>query len=266
MLREQPVIALLIDVGNSRVRVAGWRKSDGVMGSAAGDRRHFPQEVAPLVPIGSWSTTRIFDDGGKTFRSDLKRHLERGKKIPVILCSVVPSVTEMFKELSPEVVVVDHTCELPFEMALEEPAQVGADRLCNMAAAAQANLASAIVVDAGTATTVDVLKDGVFVGGLIAPGMAVAAASLSQATAKLPAIPFAEGELAAGPSTTVAMARGAFHAGLGGIETLIRGMEEQFGMLPVVVTGGLGHFLDNSTRHHDPDWTFRGAAYLAQIT
>ena len=134
---------------------------------------------------------------------------------------------------------------------------MGADRLCNVAAAAAAGLGSALIVDAGTATTFDLLLDGVFVGGLIAPGMAFAARCLGERAARLAPVPFAAAPLAAGRSTAEAMAAGGWHAGMGGVRHIVAGLLARHGRLPVIVTGGLGAHLADLGPHRpglDPAW------------
>jgi type III pantothenate kinase len=186
------------------------------------------------------------------------------------MVSVVPRVDELLSALLAsmdlELCRADHTSPLPFRHRLREPAATGADRLCNVAAAVAAGLDSALVVDAGTATTCDVLVGGVFVGGLIAPGMAFSLEQIGRQAARLRPLPFAEAPLVAGPDTASALAAGAFHAGVGGVEALISGLQQAHGTLPLVVTGGLARFLARPGRHLDNQWTLRGAACLAGLS
>ncbi|MBK6733315.1 MAG: type III pantothenate kinase [bacterium] len=76
-------------------------------------------------------------------------------------------------------------------------------------------------VDVGTATTVDVLSARRFRGRVIAPGMAFALQQIGARAARLRHVPFAEVPLVAGADTSSAMAAGAFHAGIGGVENLV---------------------------------------------
>ncbi len=96
------------------------------------------------------------------------------------------------------------------------------------------------MVDAGTATTFDLLRDGVFAGGLIAPGMAFAAQRLGETGARLAPVPFGPAPLDVGRSTAAALAAGGWHAGQGGVRRIVDGLLQRYGALPVVVTGGLG--------------------------
>src|SRR6266566_184259 len=85
-------------------------------------------------------------------------------------------------------VVVDGRSRLPITLDVEEPLQVGADRILNTLAAAQLFHRDSIVVDFGTATTFDcITADGHFLGGVIMPGIRTASDALIRGTAKLPA-------------------------------------------------------------------------------
>jgi type III pantothenate kinase len=189
-------------------------------------------------------------------------HDECGRP-PVVLVTVVPEISEFLPD-GLDLFVVDHTCDLPFSMAVREPARVGPDRLCNLAAAVAAGLTSALVVDAGTATTFDLLLDSEFAGGLIAPGLASSVRGLAAQTARLEPVEFGPAGWEVGTDTAEAMRAGAWHTGTGGILHTVAGLLERYGPLPVVLTGGLGGHLRDAGYYHDPCWTLRGAAFLSK--
>lgn len=107
--------------------------------------------------------------------------------------SVVPRVTEPLVGacralMRGPVIVVDARAPLPIRVDVDEPLTVGADRLINTLAATRLFARDAIVVDMGTATTFDCITgDGVFIGGVIAPGVQTALDTLVRRTSKLPA-------------------------------------------------------------------------------
>ena len=110
------------------------------------------------------------------------------------IASVVPRVTAPLTAACKTwlndhpVVLVDGRSKLPITLDVEEPLTVGADRIVNTLAASRLFGRDAIVVDLGTATTYDCITgDGVFLGGVIAPGVLMMAESLARRTAKLPA-------------------------------------------------------------------------------
>ncbi len=180
----------------------------------------------------------------------------------VVLGTVVPPVAAALTGACPEAAVVDHRWDFPFAVAIDNPHTVGADRWGNVAAAAAAGLDRAIVVDAGTATTIDVLRDGVFVGGLIAPGMAFAARQLQTLGARLWEVPFAPCALAPGRDTEAALRAGAYHVGVHGVAGVVGALLAQEPGAAVRLTGGLGGHLARPGWPHDPHWTLRGLAVL----
>lgn len=103
----------------------------------------------------------------------------------------------------------------------DDPAQLGADRWAALIGARGLHAGPALVVMAGTATTIDALKaDGRFAGGLILPGLALMGAALAKNTARLPAARGGYRELPA--NTDDAIVSGALHATLGAIERMAR--------------------------------------------
>ena len=251
--------ALLMDAGNTRLRVKAWPQDGQGPSAVVGGR-----EIQPLATLAEFPTSRILEDAHGLSGVLAALRGEQGNP-PVVLVSVVPAVTKLLGELWPDLTVVDHRSRLPFSSRVMDLASVGPDRICNVAAACGAGLTDALIVDAGTATTFDVLDGGVFQGGLIAPGMAFAAGQLGKVAARLNPVPFAFSPLAPGRDTETAMAAGAWHAGIGGAEAVIFGLLKDRTALSVILTGGLGHHLSGSGRLWDPDWTLRGAAQLAGL-
>jgi type III pantothenate kinase len=132
---------------------------------------------------------------------------------------------------------------LPLKVAVDNPSQVGIDRLLNAVAAnTRRNLhAPAIMVDAGTAITVDYVDEaGVFRGGAIMPGLTLMAKSLHDYTALLPLVPVDPGVSLPGGSTVTAMQAGIFWSVAGGILELIARLKalQPHSPAQVFLTGG----------------------------
>lgn len=136
--------------------------------------------------------TRTSDEYGLMLRAMLESvavHTVDG----VAIGSVVPAVTGPLADACSEwlgvtPVVVDGGSALPIRLDVDEPLTVGADRIINTLAASRLYRRDTIVVDLGTATTFDCITGrGVFLGGVIAPGVITAAESLTRRTSKLPA-------------------------------------------------------------------------------
>ncbi|HET6575452.1 MAG TPA: type III pantothenate kinase [Fimbriiglobus sp.] len=147
-----------------------------------------------------------------------------------------------------EVRVISSYKHLPIALDVDEPAKVGIDRLLN-AVAAKFHTGpgiSAVVIDVGTAVTVDLLDEGVFAGGAIFPGPRLMAKSLNDHTAKLPLVepaPVPPGR-AWGANTREAIEVGLAAAVIGAADHLVREMAERVKPLRwVFVTGGAhGYF------------------------
>lgn len=253
---------LVIDVGNSRVAVALWTGTPGASGGAGADAAPDGAPAGTVHRLREWLTPR--DAAARAMLADALAALAAAEGATgVVIVSVVPPCGEALLAALPGAVPADHTSPLPFALGVAEPAAVGADRYCNMAAATARGWRDALVVDAGTATTFDLLADGCFRGGLIAPGMAFAAQCLGEEAARLSPAPFAPCPLEVGTSTAAAMQAGAFHVGVRGVLGVVDGLLERYGPRPVAVTGGLGAHLVCPGWLHDADWTLKGALRLA---
>jgi type III pantothenate kinase len=127
-----------------------------------------------------------------------------------------------------------------------EPERVGRDRLFAARGALEITSAGAIVVDAGTALTVDAARgDGVFLGGAIAPGPALLARALADGTARLPKIvPRGKGP-ALGRDTEEALQAGVVHGFRGAARELVDRIfeESELASVPILLTGGARGFL-----------------------
>jgi type III pantothenate kinase len=145
----------------------------------------------------------------------------------VSLASVVPSLTaavERIAERRGQHLVVATAGSVPLAVRVDRPDDVGADRLVNALAAARLHGTPAVVVDFGTATTLDcVATDGAYVGGAIAPGLELGLEALATKTAKLPRIELVAPDRAIGRNTVQAMQAGAIF----GYQALAAGLLER---------------------------------------
>jgi type III pantothenate kinase len=170
--------------------------------------------------------------------------------------------------------------KFPLEISVEEPRKVGIDRLLNAVAANRLRTAkqAAIIIDSGTATTVDVVNpNGSFAGGTILPGFELSAKALHNYTALLPLIPVDElrqkEPVVLGKNTTGAIRSGLFWGQLGAVRELVSQLQNQLQpdveqITPLVLlTGGgsdlLEPHLEGSVRF-EPLLTLQGLALVAQ--
>ncbi|MEM7179119.1 MAG: type III pantothenate kinase [Pseudomonadota bacterium] len=158
-------------------------------------------------------------------------------------------------------------CRLPVDVRVDNPAEVGADRLVNTVAAFDAYGPNLIILDFGTATTFDVVgRDGAYVGGVIAPGINLSLEALKNAAAHLPHIDITMPQQVVGTNTVHCMQSGAFWGYTGLIEGICtRIAAEKEREMTVIATGGLSPLFARSTdiiKHVDPDLTMRGLVLI----
>src|SRR5262245_38105750 len=129
---------------------------------------------------------------------------------------------------------------------VDNPLEVGADRIVNGVAAFQRFHRAVIVADFGTATTFDAVSGkGEYLGGAIAPGLKISAQALYEATAKLPRIDLKRPERAIGKNTVASMQSGILFGYLGMVREILDRMRTEMGGSPAVIaTGGLSPLLE----------------------
>lgn len=201
------------------------------------------------------------------------RGLEPSDISAAVMGTVVPAALYHLRRLcrewfEVEPLVARAHLDWGFAIKVDNPDDVGADRLLNALAAHQRYQGPLVVIDFGTATTFDVVDmDGSYVGGVIAPGINLSIEALHQAAARLPRIGIGRPQVVIGRSTVPAMQSGIFWGYVGLVEGLVaRIRAEQPGALKVVATGGLAPLFSEGTaviEHTDPDLTLEGLRLLA---
>lgn len=166
--------------------------------------------------------------------------------------SVVPGITGPLAEacerwIGAPVTVIDGRSVLPITLDVEEPLTVGADRIVNTLAASRMYRSDCIVVDLGTATTFDcITADGVFLGGVIAPGVTTSAETLVRRTSKLPATELVPPARTIGRRTEECIRAGVMLGAADSIDGLVRRIRREWptrATPKVVATGGLAEVL-----------------------
>ncbi len=171
----------------------------------------------------------------------------------VIISSVVPDADFHLlkfckKYIDKDAIFVDSTIA-GVTVNLDQPDEIGADRLVNTVAVIHYYTTPAIVIDFGTATTFDVIeKDGSYSGGVIAPGIRLSAKALTQHAAKLPQVNIEKPEKIIGKNTQSAMQSGMYWGYIGVIETIVERIKEEMkSEVFVLATGGLAPLYAEST-------------------
>ena len=166
------------------------------------------------------------------------------------VCSVVPALTgpwtAALRALTGRTPLeVNAITAKVLTLRVPEPASVGADRIANAIAARHFYGAPAIVVDLGTATTLDcVAKDGAYVGGAIAPGVLTSSEDLFRRAARLARVDLRAPERALGRTTEECLRVGVLWGNAGLVDALVRRITAELGGAPrVIATGGLASVL-----------------------
>ncbi|PKL51230.1 MAG: hypothetical protein CVV39_00185 [Planctomycetes bacterium HGW-Planctomycetes-1] len=226
---------IAIDIGNTNI-TAGLFLDDtqAGMGKTGGDNLQALAEVLKnywdRIPASKASKDKIIRDG------------------VIVAASTNPKWTDMVKkivqeQLGEKVLEVGSGKDVPLPMGLDvdEPRQVGVDRILAAFAAYSVVEDAVIVADFGTAVTIDVVDEkGVFLGGTILPGFEMSAEALNKYTAALPKIGKIKiPEKPFGRNTAEAINNGLYYSAIGALETITRVYSEQLGKWPqTVITGG----------------------------
>jgi len=184
--------------------------------------------------------------------------------------SVVPSVTgtlaeSMARLIGKGPVIIDARSPLGITLAVDEPMTVGADRVINTLAASRLYGVDCVVVDLGTATTYDcVTADGVFLGGVIQPGIRTSAETLFRRTAKLAATELVAPAKVIGTRTDECIRSGVIYGAAESVDGVVRRIKREWprpGVPKVVATGGLAELIQPHSAEielTEPDLTLIG--------
>ena len=215
---------VVVDVGNSSTSVGLW------CDSAVTKHRSFPTDGLDDLTAELKALIASSDQGGFT---------------DVAIASVAPAALDPLRtwirhELNLEPLVVGEQIALPIDVAVKEPESVGVDRVCCAAAAFERNKQACVVVDFGTAITVDAVDDnGVFMGGAIFPGVHLQARSLHEHTAALPEVTREKPDEIIGRDTTNAIRSGILYGTAGAVRGVVEAIATCIGRWPpAIATGG----------------------------
>jgi type III pantothenate kinase len=204
--------ALVIDAGNTRIKVAEFHFTD-------------------LKEVHSFSNDQL---------GELKTHLLRFEKIPTIIASVRSEKnTRWLKRLIPTAVLFTNALPLPLTIAYETPQTLGVDRLANVLAAANFSSGNALVIDIGTCVKYDFVDaTKTYHGGAISPGIGLRYQSMHTFTGKLPLIEDRLNAPIIGQNTFDAMRSGVMNGLNREIEGFIHEYQRNYPELTIFITGG----------------------------
>ena len=187
----------------------------------------------------------------------------------VSVCSTVPAqlheVRRMCARWYPgvESVVVEPGIRTGVPILMDNPKEVGADRIMNTLAAHHLYGGPCIVVDFGTSTNFDVVSErGEFLGGALAPGIEISLDALASRAAQLRKVELTEPRSPIGKSTVEALQSGMIYGVAGSVDGLVRRIAAELDAPPTVIaTGGLAPLVvsvSETLHHHEPDLTLIG--------
>jgi type III pantothenate kinase len=217
---------LVLNLGNSRVAMAAF--AGGQLTSV----KHIPHSLK-----SDWAAA-IADVWKQV--SDLEEVAVAGASVnPPLEAEIGRAVLEATgKQI--EWIGAGRDIDLPIKVLTENPKETGVDRIVNIAAAHESMGKACVVVDAGTAITIDCCNDnGDFVGGAIAPGVNLMLQSLHDQTAQLPSVTFRVPTEPFGTTTESAMLQAAYHGVRGMVKELTENYATALGEWPeIIATGG----------------------------
>ena len=230
---------LVIDVGNTNTVIGLYE--------GATLRHHFRVESA---------RGRTADEYGVLLRALLElRDVAPGEVRASALACVVPALAETFAStvrtaFGHEPLVVGPGVKTGMPILSEQPREVGADRIVNAVAAYERIKGGLIVVDFGTATTFDVVSPkGEYLGGVISPGVQIAADALFSRAAKLPRVEIALPPKTLGRNTLHAMQSGIVLGYVGLVDGLVERLRAEVGFpCRILATGGLARLIAPESR------------------
>jgi type III pantothenate kinase len=245
-------VLFAVDVGNTQ-SVLGLFEDDQLVGhwristNASLTSDELRVLVSGLLDLGGWS----WDD-----------------VTSVIMASVVPPVTEAWEDVARsgcqcEPLVVGPGLKTGMPIRYDNPHEVGADRIVNGVAAFERLGGPVVVVDFGTATTIDVIDGtGAYVGGAIAPGVETSAEALFSKAARLSMVDLEAPPKVIGTNTRTSVQAGLLLGEAAKVDGLVRRVWSELGAeTPVIATGGLAERMGplcETVGHVDLDLTLEG--------
>ena len=225
---------LAIDIGNTNL----------VIGCIRDDKILFKARIAT-------DSTRTSDQYGVEIKNMLEAYgVKRSDIDDCIISSVVPPVfnsvrTGVIKIIGKQPMVVGPGLKTGLNIHVDVPSQVGSDRIVIAVAALAEYKAPLLLMDLGTATTIESVEpDNVYMGGVIIPGVRVSLDALTSRAAQLPGISLDRPKQVIGKNTVDCMRSGMMYGTAAMIDGLVERMEEELGhRCTLIATGGLAQFI-----------------------
>lgn len=204
----------------------------------------------------------------------LKSSKEKKRNGVIAVSSVRPEWTgkveqEAQESLGEKIYLIGRDIPLPINLWVDEPDKVGTDRVVSAAAAYAVVQAAVVIVDVGTAITIDLVDDnGIFQGGIICPGFEISAKALCENTALLPKVNVTKPKEPYGKNTIEAINNGLYYSAVATMQEVIRRYAEKIGKWPqTVITGAAAKVVRDDCEFIDsyvPNLAVRGIVLAYQ--
>ncbi|MDD3654805.1 MAG: type III pantothenate kinase [Desulfotomaculaceae bacterium] len=243
---------LVFDVGNTNIVLGVFRGNDLIADWRISTRRERTADEYGIMLKELFSISKI----------------EMSSIKATVISTVVPPLTftlertcHKYFNLAPLIVGPGIKTGLPVNY--ENPKEVGADRIVNAVAGIEQYGCPLIIIDFGTATTFCAINHkGEYLGGAIAPGIAISTEALFTRAAKLPRVELVKPPSVIGKNTVISMQSGIFYGFVGQVDEIIKRMKKELGEnAKAVATGGMARLIAQESKeisHVDPFLTLTG--------
>lgn len=238
---------LAVDIGNTQILIALYDGSD---------------------IVDHWRLATNADRTSDEYAVLIRQLLSDVERIDgIAVSSVVPRATAALRSMSTKYfkldpVIVEPGTKTGMPILIDNPREVGADRIVNAIGAYDVYGGPTVVVDFGTATTLDAVSaKGEYLGGAILPGIEISMDALFARADRLSRVELIEPRSVIGKSTTEALQSGAIYGFAAQVDGICRRMQDELGECTVVATGGLSGLIARSSttiQHVDPWLTLHG--------
>jgi type III pantothenate kinase len=239
---------LALDVGNTNTTLGLYRLD-----------KEKPELAA------NWRVTthrnQTVDEYGVIFVNLFKMHgLAPGQVTEIIIASVVPPLDSTLRQVCEhyfhlEPMFVEPGIKTGMKLLVDNPTELGADRICDCVAAIERFGGPCIVVDFGTATKFEAISErGEYLGGAIAPGLGLSAEALFSRAARLSRVDIKRPAKAIGTNTVTHLQSGLYFGYIGLVDGIIERFIAELGLTPdkpprIVASGGLARLIAHDSRY-----------------
>ncbi len=221
---------IAIDIGNTNITIGFYLKDEEQFIKSIPGRSH--KELTSTL-TSAWKKVPTVESSREKKRDGV-----------IIVSSVKPAWTKLIGQivkdtLGEKILLIGKDIPLPMTLWVDEPDKVGTDRVVSAAAAYDVVEDAVAVADFGTAVTIDLVDEkGIFLGGVIFPGLEISAQALKGNTAQLPKIKVARPNAPFGKNTTEAVNCGLYYSAVATLQEVIRRYAEKVGKWPhTIITG-----------------------------